>query len=314
MTTHQTLLETVPCNLCGADDFTVVYPSKLEGRSEEDLVEIYRSSGDERLVDQLVRCRHCGLEYLNPRLRQDKILEGYTAGEDETFVSQAPNRERTFDRSLKVIEHYVAKGSVLDIGTAGGSFLAAAKQRGWRVLGCEPNRWLAQWGENHYGVSIIPGTIFDLDLPDASQDMVTLWDVLEHTPNPKRVLEECRRLLKPGGILVVNYPDIGSWISRLMARRWVFLLSVHLFYFTRRTAVQMLEQTGFQPLKIKAHWQRLELDYILTRMKAYIPVLPGMMQACVRFLRIQHVSIPYWMGQTLVIAQGTIRPRERMIF
>jgi len=299
----ESILETIVCNLCGADDYTVVYPPQLEGRSGEELAEVYRSSGDERLVDQLVRCNRCGLAYLNPRLRQDKILEGYADGEDEVFVSQAADRERTFDRSLRMIERYAAKGTVLDVGTAGGSFLAAARRRGWRVLGCEPNRWLAQWGQTTYGVTIIPGTLFDLDLPEASQDMVTLWDVLEHTPDPRQVLEQCRRLLGPGGTLVLNYPDLGSWISRVMGRGWVFLLSVHLYYFTRYTAVRMLAETGFAPVKISAHWQRLELDYILTRMKAYLPVLPGLMQRVVRALRIQHLSIPYWMGQTLIIAR-----------
>ena len=48
----------------------------------------------------------------------------------------------------------------------------------------------------------------------ASFDVVTLWDVIEHTPDPRAVLDRCRELLKPGGLLIVNYPDIGSWIAR----------------------------------------------------------------------------------------------------
>ena len=300
----ETLCETVSCSLCGADDYTVIYPSQLTGRNEEELIKVYRSSGDERLVDQLVRCNHCGLQYLNPRLRQDKILEGYQQGEDQTFISQADNRERTFNRSLNLIEKFTEKGSLLDVGTAGGSFLSAARKRGWAVSGCEPNEWLARWGSKEYGVTITPGTLFDLDLPDQSQDMVTLWDVLEHTPDPKKVLQECHRLLKPDGVLVINYPDVGSWVSRAMGRRWVFLLSVHLYYFTAQTITEMLAQTGFSVIKRKMHWQSLELDYILTRMKAYVPILPDLMQKCARFLRIQHMSIPYWMGQTLVLARA----------
>ena len=83
---------------------------------------------------------------------------------------------------------------------------------------------MAEWGKGHYGIDIVPGTIFDMDLEDASFDVVTLWDVIEHTPDPTSVLEECRRVLKPGGLLVVNIPDIGSLVSSLMGRRWVFLL------------------------------------------------------------------------------------------
>ncbi len=122
-----------------------------------------------------------------------------------------------------------------------------------------------------------------------------LWD-------PTAVVLECKRLLKPGGLLVVNYPDIGSWISRLMGRRWVFLLSVHLYYFTRTTIRTLLERNGFSPFLMKPHFQTLELGYILHRMKAYVPVLPGIGESIVKALRLAHLRVPYWVGQTLVLA------------
>jgi hypothetical protein len=59
------------------------------------------------------------------------------------------------------------------------------------------------------------------------------------------VLDRCHGLLRPGGVLVVNYPDIGSLIARILGRRWPFLTSVHLSYFDRRTIRRMLEKTGY---------------------------------------------------------------------
>ena len=79
------------------------------------------------------------------------------------------------------------------------------------------------------------------------------------------MLEHCRTLLKPGGVLVVNYPDIGSWIARVLGRRWLFLTSVHLYYFDRRTIRMILERTGYRVDTVRPHFQRLELDYILFR-------------------------------------------------
>lgn len=302
---YQDMLEQVPCNLCGRDDFTVVYPARYERASTSNLAEKFRSSGDEILVDQLVRCKDCGLQYLNPRLRQDLILEGYSAGTDEKFVSQATARERTFGKCLDLVEKYVpTKGRLLDIGAAGGSFLCVAKRRGWQISGCEPNRWLCGWASTHYGIEIQPGTVFDLrESNHQSFDAITLWDVLEHTPDPKAVLTECQRLLKTNGLLVVNYPDIGSWISRLMGRKWVFLLSVHLYYFNRPTIRKMLESTGFSPLKLQPHIQTLELGYILDRMKPYLPWFYPVSSKLVKLLHLEHVQIPYWIGQTLVIAR-----------
>lgn len=301
---YKALLETVPCNLCGADDYEVIYPPRYEQAKPEEIANTFRSSGDEVLLDQLVRCKQCGLMYLNPRLRSDVVLEGYSAGSDEQFISQAAGRERTFAKSLKLIESLrPARGRLLDVGTAGGSFLAVAKKTGWEVAGCEPNRWLCEWGNKHYGLPIVPGTIFDMKLPATSFDAVTLWDVLEHTPDPKATLQECNRVLKAGGLLVVNYPDIQSFIARLMGRRWVFLLSVHLYYFTRKTLARMLGDLGFRVLQTRRHWQTLELGYILFRMEAYLRPVAKAAGWLVKRLGMAHWQIPYWMGQVLVIAE-----------
>lgn len=300
---YEALLETVVCNLCGADDHDVIYPPRYDAARPDAITHSFRSSGDEILVDQLVRCRQCGLQYLNARLRQDLILEGYSVGGDETFISQVAARERTFAKGLDIVERVVPqRGRILDIGTAGGSFLGVARRRGWQVAGCEPNRWLSEWGSKHYDLSIHAGTIFDMELENASFDVVTLWDVLEHTPDPKAVLLECQRVLRSNGLLVVNYPDINSLVARLMGRKWVFLLSVHLYYFTLETIQKMLELTGFQMVKHQKHWQRLELGYILFRMKPYISWASRLGTKVADALHVGNTPVPYWMGQVLVLA------------
>ncbi len=303
---YQALLENIPCNLCGADDYEVVYPPRYEDARPDDILETFRSSGDEILVDQLVRCKQCGLQYLTPRLKSDVVITGYSEGTDEAFISQNKGRELTFAKSLNLIETFKPqRGRILDVGTAGGAFLGVAHRRGWEVSGCEPNKWMAAWGSQHYGIHIQAGTMDDMELADNGFDVLTLWDVLEHTPDPKAVLADCRRVLKPDGVLIVNYPDIAALVSRLMGRKWVFLLSVHLYYFTRETIQKMLTASGFTTQRIKLHWQSLELGYILFRMGPYIPWLSKLGTRIVKALRIEHLQIPYWMGQILVIAQPT---------
>ena len=109
------------------------------------------------------------------------------------------------------------------------------------------------------------GELFDQSFAPGSFDVVTLWDVIEHTPDPTRVIRTVRNLIRPGGLLVVNYPDIGSSIARALGRRWPFLSSVHLYYFTRETMRSLLERYGFEVVEMRAHFQRLELDYLLSR-------------------------------------------------
>jgi 2-polyprenyl-3-methyl-5-hydroxy-6-metoxy-1,4-benzoquinol methylase len=298
------LLETIPCFLCGADDYDVVYEARYDHQKDSDLVQKFRASGDELLVDQMVRCRQCGFQYVNPRLRGDLILSSYVDGEDPAYVSQLRARERTFSASLEEIERAAgSRGTLLDIGTAAGAFVAAAAARGWNAEGCEPNRWLASWGSRHYGIRIRQGSVFEQPYEENTFDVVTLWDVIEHTLDPRQMLDRCHALLKPQGLLVVNYPDIGSWIARVLGRRWLFLTSVHLFYFDRRTIARMLESTGFRVEIMRPHVQRLEVDYILFRGAVLSETLSAAARRAIGFLGLGRVQMPYWLGQTFVLAR-----------
>jgi SAM-dependent methyltransferase len=298
------ILEHVSCNVCGDSRYDVVHEARYENEKDVDLVQKFRASGDELLIDQLVKCRGCGLHYINPRLRSDLVLSSYEEGEDPLYVSQAHARERTFASSLEHIERVAGHtGALLDVGTAAGAFLAAATARGWKAEGCEPNRWLADWGARHYGVRIRPGSVFEQSYEPASFDVVTLWDVIEHTTNPRELLEHCRSLLRPGGVLVVNYPDIGSWIARALGRRWLFLTSVHLYYFDRRTMARLLESTGFSIAKVRPHVQQLELDYLLRRGSVLNHTLANVTRKLVRPLGLARIRVPYWLGQTFVAAR-----------
>lgn len=298
------VLEHVPCAVCAADNYDVVYPAQHARVKDADLARKFRASGDELLIDQLVRCRGCGFQYVNPRLSSALILSGYADGDDPAYVSQLKARERTFAASLAEIERTAGrKGRLLDIGTAAGAFVAAARDRGWVAEGCEPNRWLADWGSTHYGITIRQGTVFEQPYEAESFDVITLWDVIEHTPDPKAVLERCKTLLKPGGVLVVNYPDIGSWIARALGRRWLFLTSVHLYYFDRRTIRMMLEKTGYTVDAVRPHFQRLELDYILFRGSVLSRAFSRAARALIKPFGLSRAQVPYWLGQTFVVAR-----------
>lgn len=311
------ILEHASCAVCGGDEYDVVLEARYEEEKDLDLVQKFRASGDELLIDRLVKCRACGLQYISPRLRSDLILSSYAEGEDPVYVSQMQARERTFAGSLIRIERILGgTGTLLDVGTAAGAFLAAATARGWQAEGCEPNRWLADWGSRHYGARIRPGSLFEQSYAPASFDVVTLWDVIEHTTDPRATIEHCRTLLKPGGVLVINYPDIGSWIARALGRRWLFLTSVHLHYFDRRTMTRLLESTGFQVTTVRPHVQRLELDYILSRGAVLSERLTTLARKVVTPLGVARAQVPYWLGQTFVAARRVgvlLVPVERLL-
>ncbi len=303
LSARRALLEDVACSVCGGGDSSVVYEASAEHQAT-DLAVKFRASGDEPLIDRLVRCTRCGMQYINPRLRSELILSGYAEGPDPTYVSQMPARIQTFAAAMKDIERKLGrKGRLLDVGTAAGAMLVAARDAGWEAEGCEPNRWLAEWGAGQYGVRIQPGTVFEQHYEPGSFDVVTLWDVIEHTPQPREVVDHCRTLLKPGGLLIVNYPDIGSWIARLLKRQWLFLTSVHLHYFDRRTISRLLSDAGFEVMVVRPHVQRLELDYVLQRGAAVSGSLSTVGRRAAKMAGVSRWHVPYWLGQTFVAAR-----------
>lgn len=302
------ILDTTACPLCGSPEFVIVQPNSYPpDLDRQGLLEIYKSSSEHKLMDQLVRCKGCELLYLNPRPRNEIILASYSTAVDPVFFSQNPMRISTFRRAFERTAKRtgIALGPntrVLDIGCAGGAFPKAAHDLGCEVVGIEPSQWLCDTARSTYGLDIRCGVLSDFTFDDASFDVVTLWDVVEHLFDPIEVLEQIRRIVKPSGHLVVNYPDIGSVVARLLGRRWPFLLSVHLTYFTRRTVTKLLQKTGFDVLEIRPFFQTLTAAYVARRAKAYVPAF-GHVEAVLQRVGLGNVPFTYNLGQCLVVAR-----------
>ncbi|HET8647778.1 MAG TPA: class I SAM-dependent methyltransferase, partial [Vicinamibacteria bacterium] len=143
---------------------------------------------------------------------------------------------------------------------------------------------------------------------DGSLDLLSMWDVLEHTTDPAAVLDRAHELLAPGGTLALSVPDYGSLAARAMGRRWVFLLTVHLYYFTRTTLAALLRRCGFEPLRFRPHLQTLELGYVAMRAQPYLGPLGAVGRRVVSALRLDRAPLLYWVGQTMVLARKKAPP------
>ncbi|HMT19939.1 MAG TPA: class I SAM-dependent methyltransferase, partial [Promineifilum sp.] len=226
----------VNCNLCGRDEYRVRYPATAEGDALR--VEAFRCThSGYGHHPQIVECCHCGLVYANPRWPAEFVLEAYTAVEDETYVQERLGREMTFRNHLRRLEGVVGPPDgrrLLDVGAYIGVFVEVAATAGWQAMGVEPSEWAAAEAQRR-GLDVRVGTMDSVGLPDTSLDVVTLWDVIEHVVDPAAELERARRLLRPGGWLVVHTMDIDAPIARLMGPRWPWLMDMHLYYFSGRT-------------------------------------------------------------------------------
>ena len=251
----------------------------------------------------LVCCNDCGMIYESPRFPAEVIVQGYMSSEESGHDSQYGMRVHSFYRALKKQARYlpVAGARVLDIGTAGGAFLDAAARFGYDAYGLEPSAYLVEMGKKR-GLKIEQGTIESHSFTRHSFDIVTLWDVIEHLSDPKSALNEIRNLLKPEGILLINYPDIGTWQAKAAGRHFWWLLSVHLHHFTRQTIRELCRRTGFDAFHFSCYWQTLEFGY-LERMAIHYRV--PLAQTLTRLTpgRIQQIPIPYYASQTTALAR-----------
>ncbi len=305
----ESYLTTIPCPLCGSSSYKTVRPAAYTSDiTVEAFRNAFRSSSDHVLLDQLVRCDSCSLVYINPRVSEEILLSGYSSAVDPEFVAQNPERIQTFTKMLQGILRRLkipaASGlKILDVGCAGGAFLVAARDCGLRPVGIEPSHWMVEYGRTNYGLDVRQGILEAGTFPKESFDLVSLWDVIEHVTDPRGLLSTIRSVLKPGGTLIVNYPDYGSWAARLLGSKWPFLLSVHLLYYTRTTMRDQLRRAGFEVQYVRPHFQTLPVGYVLTRATPYIG-LAAPVRKMAEALGVASVPLRYNMGQTLVVARN----------
>lgn len=298
--------EYIRCNLCGADDYKIIY-KKIDNTEKVSLLDKFSAAKGFLCTDQIVRCNECGLVYINPRTKSDIIIDSTSKGDDEKYVSQEKGRMETFEKELKWLNKYTKKGRLLDVGCAAGFFLNVAKKAKWDAQGVEPNKWLANHGKENYGLKVFAGTLEDAEFKDEEFEVITLWDVIEHMPDPNGSLKEINRIMKPGGTLVVSTPDYSSIFAKIFGRKWWFLLSHHLFYFTPRTMKMMLEQNGFKVKVKKLHWQKLNLQYMIDMVKHLSKsklVHKGhkTLSSVFKLFKLHKLEIPYYASQIDIIA------------
>jgi 2-polyprenyl-3-methyl-5-hydroxy-6-metoxy-1,4-benzoquinol methylase len=170
---------------------------------------------------------------------------------------------RDFRKGLSLIEGYKGQGKLLDVGCALGAFLCLARERGWEVYGVDVSHYAASYGRETFGLDILVGQLEDAQFPDKFFDVITLWDVLEHFPDPSHQLKEIFRVLKDDGIVFLNAPNeegllrlLAGLIFRLSGGKVVYPVRklyhpFHLYYFTQETLGALLQRNGFNLLKLE---------------------------------------------------------------
>jgi len=239
---------------------------------------------------RLVRCRHCGMCYVNPRpapccidrfYPQDykpyqtrSPREGYLArlrlwleqlvlARDYGYPSPLAGRLQKIvgalaapffapSRDSMTALPFVGEGKLLDFGCGSGWLAYRLRQRGWDVTGMDFNEHAARQSQDFYGVPTMIGSLPHPQVPPASLDAIVMGGVLEHVHWPHPLIEQAATALKPGGLLAISVPNLDSWAYRTFGMHW-FSLDVprHLLHFTSATLRRLVEAHGLEVTELR---------------------------------------------------------------
>jgi SAM-dependent methyltransferase len=224
------------CDLCGSTAVRELYTAKDRLRNT-----------DGRF--QIVECCGCSVLRTFPEMSDAELAryypDDYWGGPEPTekWIADSQSEKTSF-----VVRCGLRAGRILDVGCGSGFFLRALDPKSWDRFGVELSQAAAEAGEKALGKGhVYAGTLADAGWDNAWFDVVTFWSALEHTNAPRANLIEARRIIKPGGTLIVQLPNASSYQARFFGGDWFALDAPrHRYHFSLSTLERVLSETGFQ--------------------------------------------------------------------
>lgn len=233
----------------------------------------------------LLKCRECGMVWdpypmENLLSQYDKTYfknEDPKGGYANYFEGMSINK-RTFSERLKKIEREVGKGKLLDVGCALGDCLLGAKRLGWEdAIGVEVSDYAFKFAKKR-DLKVIKGTLREIEFKKNSFDLVLYQDVIEHISDPIKEMKRVNEMLKLGGYVFLVTPDIGGIQAKLLGSHWYhYKPNEHVSYFSEKSIKELLKETGFENIKVKPAYHVMSFEYILNRLRYYLPVIFGIL-------------------------------------
>ncbi|MCA8953678.1 MAG: class I SAM-dependent methyltransferase [Planctomycetes bacterium] len=282
-------------------------PSAIEHAEAIDRCQICGSS--ERTLKfaeppfEVVTCSDCGLVYVTPRLSGQDLLdiydEGYWKSQNPKvrgyadYASESALYLKTFEKRMALVSRWVEPNSrVLDVGCAAGYFLRVMRDRGHDVHGVELSEAIAKeavaaLGDDRIHIGTLDDAALAMNYEPGSFDLVTLWDVIEHVPDPQAVLRKIRELLKPGRRLLLETQNVASRWARMLGRRWHhYKHHEHLFHFTPATIERLLRDCGFKTLAVGSDYAGKYVSFgFLAERAGKLGRIPGLLAKPLGLLR-----------------------------
>jgi SAM-dependent methyltransferase len=302
---HLQTLHSQSCDLCGSTRSEMILRTKrLDGPlmrctncrlffvqlPEKILIEngggrTVANGGTERVAAEMVR--------LAERARELSLVE------HDVEQNERPWRELSARERLDDLRRFVPGGKLLEVGSSTGEMLLAAGP--WfDAAGVEPDQQNCRIARSR-GLNCIPKTLIDAAFPDASFDIAASYHVIEHVPSPRNELAELRRIIKPGGWLALETPNIANIWYKLIRSRWRQFIPDHIYFFTPQTLSRLCEQSGFEIQETRTVGKPMSVRLFLSRLGRYHKPLATMLESASQGLNLDDRTMRLKLGDVVRI-------------
>lgn len=210
-----------------------------------------------------VACLRCRTLYMSPRPSPEALADYYQNSENYRIwaehifpASEASRREKIHKPWLERVAGFcrnygVPMGLLVEVGAGFGTFASLAQESGLfgQVVAVEPTPEMARACRQR-GVRVLAKRVEEVGAEIEGADLVCSFEVIEHLHQPALFLEQCRRLLKPGGLLVVSCPNGEGFDVSLLGSHGDVIDAEHLNYFNPESLTTLVEGNGFKVLEV----------------------------------------------------------------
>lgn len=256
------------CDLCGAKEANFILKTQ-------------------RLDGPLVRCRNCELYYVVLPDNKHSEIKSRTSSEQvttdmarlaerarelalvepEVEQSEQPWRELMARERLDDLKRFVTGGRLLEIGCSTGEMLLSASDS-FEVFGVEADAISSRTAASR-GLECFNGALTDAQFPGEHFSAAALYHVIEHFHSPRTELRELHRVIKPGGWLAIETPNIANIWFRLLGARWRQIIPDHLYFFTPQTMTRLCASAGFEVRELRNVGKAMSARLLISRIGRY---------------------------------------------
>ncbi len=232
------------CPVCGKTDILPSFETKDYFLSQENFA--------------ISKCSACGFLFTNPIPVESELSNYYKSDE---YLSHSKAKKGAFSRIYNIIRNYsikrkyqlisgyIAKGSILDIGSGTGEVLEYFTKKGWETKGIEPSDSARTYAIEKLGLSVEKEEYIST-IKEKSFDVITMWHVLEHVPLLNDRMEQIENILKDDGVALIALPNYKSWDGQYYHKKWAaWDVPRHLYHFSQSSFTMLAEKHKFKIVK-----------------------------------------------------------------